>query len=387
MRAAALALVMICGAAVVLWYANMLNSWVLGGLIGGLAALLLSIPISLALFTYLSRRHDERLNAEAQEEVSLAQVAYYKHAPVAVHESNTKALQQREDEWSENESYPRVAHASTARNLPVPSTSRLPVKRQTQQAQEIARQRQIDYPLAHEHQSNEVFGNRKVQQNQRGAALRQANGQVNYPGAYGYQSRYLRATQQSAALRTARLEAEQQLDASDSYNSGPSKRLPAIRQEENKRNSQMVSRQSKSLNSSQATARSRINSHDTPSNSAYIKGSRANSHHLLESGKYPVAEEPHTEHFQTRNANYTRGAMRQPPTQTGQLARRPRIEGHGRPRNPEIVTGSLKNPMTRRAPYMYEDDPLRQELVQKLEPPAVRRSSLFEQSEEDNGQA
>src|SRR5436190_13887429 len=66
MRAVATALVLIAGAAVVLWYGNTLNSWVVGGLIGGLAALLLSIPISLSLFSFLSRRHDERLRAEAE---------------------------------------------------------------------------------------------------------------------------------------------------------------------------------------------------------------------------------------------------------------------------------------------------------------------------------
>src|ERR1700687_1873395 len=40
MRVAAVALVVIVGAAVVLWFGNTLNSLVLGGLIGGLAALL-----------------------------------------------------------------------------------------------------------------------------------------------------------------------------------------------------------------------------------------------------------------------------------------------------------------------------------------------------------
>src|SRR2546428_4184383 len=73
MKLTAVALVLIVGAAVVLWFGNMLNSWVLGGLIGGLAALLLSIPISLTLFSYFSRRHDERLRTEAQEEI-LAQM-------------------------------------------------------------------------------------------------------------------------------------------------------------------------------------------------------------------------------------------------------------------------------------------------------------------------
>ncbi len=77
MRAAAVALVLIVGAAVVLWYGNTLNSWVLGGLIGGLAALLISVPISLMLFSYLARRNDERAKAEAQEEMSLAPCAFF----------------------------------------------------------------------------------------------------------------------------------------------------------------------------------------------------------------------------------------------------------------------------------------------------------------------
>lgn len=70
MRVAAVALVLIVGAAVVLAFANTLNSWVLGGLLGGLAAILLSIPISLALFTLLARRHDARQSAEDESFVS-----------------------------------------------------------------------------------------------------------------------------------------------------------------------------------------------------------------------------------------------------------------------------------------------------------------------------
>ena len=66
MKAVTAVLVLIAGAAVVLWYGNTLNSWVLGGLMGGLGALLRSIPISLTVFSYLSRRQDDRLRAEAQ---------------------------------------------------------------------------------------------------------------------------------------------------------------------------------------------------------------------------------------------------------------------------------------------------------------------------------
>src|SRR3954468_19523378 len=74
MRAVATALVLIAGAAIVLWYGNTLNSWVLGGLIGGFGALLLSIPISLVLFSYFSRHHNQHQLEEVleHEEISLA---------------------------------------------------------------------------------------------------------------------------------------------------------------------------------------------------------------------------------------------------------------------------------------------------------------------------
>src|SRR5579884_261576 len=73
MKAAAVALILIIAATVVLWFGNTLNSWVLGGLIGGLAALLLSIPISLTLFSYLSSRQNEQFKAEEREGAALDQ--------------------------------------------------------------------------------------------------------------------------------------------------------------------------------------------------------------------------------------------------------------------------------------------------------------------------
>jgi hypothetical protein len=55
-RMVATALVLMVGAAVILWYGNTLNSWVVGGLVGGLGALLLSIPISIVIFAYFAHR-------------------------------------------------------------------------------------------------------------------------------------------------------------------------------------------------------------------------------------------------------------------------------------------------------------------------------------------
>ncbi len=92
-KAVAAALVLIAGAAVVLWFGNTLNSWVLGGLIGGLAALLLSIPISLTMFSYLSHRHDEQLRAEAElAEAEFSQMYEYEQIPARSARGNVLKL-------------------------------------------------------------------------------------------------------------------------------------------------------------------------------------------------------------------------------------------------------------------------------------------------------
>src|SRR5436305_8380455 len=105
MRVAAVALVVIVGAAVVLWFGNTLNSLVLGGLIGGLAALLISIPISLTLFSYLSRRHDEQLKAEAQEEMALAQLGNYAYPEESTEIYEAEDAIPSQEEYDEEEYY------------------------------------------------------------------------------------------------------------------------------------------------------------------------------------------------------------------------------------------------------------------------------------------
>jgi hypothetical protein len=51
----------------------------------------------------------------------------------------------------------------------------------------------------------------------------------------------------------------------------------------------------------------------------------------------------------------------------------------------ERRSGNLRNPLVRRAPYLYEDDPLRQQFAQQLkhEPPQTRRSSRLQTSEDE----
>jgi len=67
---------------------------------------------------------------------------------------------------------------------------------------------------------------------------------------------------------------------------------------------------------------------------------------------------------------------------TGQLGRNRHPDEQRR--NPQMISGasgSIKNPLVRRPPYMYEDDPLRQELAQHIDTPIVRRSSRYEENE------
>src|SRR5579885_2868943 len=126
MRVAAVALVLIVGAAVVLAFANTLNSWVLGGLLGGLAAILLCIPISLAIFTLLTRRHEARQRAEAQalaleeEEEAFAHEVYEDN--LMVYEAEGYALPLDEDMFPDPRSryLPEVRRAPVSGYLPLP---------------------------------------------------------------------------------------------------------------------------------------------------------------------------------------------------------------------------------------------------------------------------
>ena len=77
--------------------------------------------------------------------------------------------------------------------------------------------------------------------------------------------------------------------------------------------------------------------------------------------------------FRMRSAYPETENLRDNP-QKGQFIRNPQLGQSDR--RPEMTTGNLNSPLVRRAPYLYEDDPLRQELAQQIdEEPIVRRSS------------
>jgi hypothetical protein len=400
MRAAAVALVLIVGAAVVLWYGNTLNSLVLGGLIGGLAALLLSIPISLVLFSYFSRRHEDQLREEVREEMSLSQVDEfydYLEAPEEdVYEAEAQMLPPAE--------YQRSAYnVQAGRNL-VPSYPGFPPPRQNLPAateNQAYRQRTTEYPLRQA--PGRSPRSASLTPTGRGNSARQPHPSrpTRYPGFPGYQPTAPRALHQTAALRTARQEAARQYsdDNFAVYPTGTSKKIPAVRPVQNLIPQQYrpkVNRPAQKLNpleTNQYRPKRTVDGSSVPPGPGRALPDAGESHANRASQEinYRSREQqtdqlgrrnPQTDQFRQPTGLVPGGPqtdqIRRP---TGPAKRNPQVEAQRR--NPDIITGSLQNPMIRRAPYMYEDDPLRYELAQQIDGPSVqRRASRYEEDED-----
>ena len=391
MRTAAVALVLIVGAAVVLWYGNTLNSLILGGLIGGLAALLLSIPISLVLFSYFSRRHEDQLRAEVQEEMSLAQIHEYGYpeAPEDIYDAEVQMLPPAEYERSDY-------RVTTGRNL-VPSHPLPPPTRQNQLAAsegQAYRQRTTEYPLrpARPPKSASLAPSGRGNGNALPSRNPNAARQGRYPGFPGYQPTLPRGSHRTAAFRAARQEAAQQYNDDDLevYPTSTSRKIPTVRQEQNLVPEQYRPRVNRPAQKPHPQGPDHYRSKRTVDGSPIPPGYK----HALPEASESLANETSQRIYyrsreqQTDQLRESTGPVGRGP-QTDQIrrsnesmTRNPRVEAQLR--NPEVITGSLKNPLVRRAPYMYEDDPLRQELAQQIDVPFIqRRASLYEEDDQD----
>jgi len=382
MKAVAAALVLIAGAAVVLWYGNTLNSWVLGGLIGGLAALLLSIPISLTVFSYLSKRHDECLQAEEQEEQAFAQENYaYQHLPAhaARRPSEVEGYVITEDtpeyDWQEEQMYsPRVPRA-----LPAPAPQRQGNVQQNQT-------RRNSESLSTAQQGAHVPNPRPQQPKPKGketAVLRATPKKINVLGGPTFEPTSQLSQHRSEALRVARLEAAQQRQdsAEDVSPVNNSKRGLSVRPNQAlaKQNNQGTSivrprptRQLPQQTVPQPRQRRIVDSvSPQPSGRRTLPTSNENTGAIRRM-------DPSTDSMADR---YPQTGPLRRSSQSGQNAysSQEREQRSGA----DSTTGNVNKPLVRRAPYMYEDDPLRQELAQQLEAPTVRRSSRFDEDEEN----
>jgi hypothetical protein len=375
MKAVATALVLIAGAAVVLWYGNTLNSWVLGGLIGGLAALLLSIPISLTLFSYLSRRHDERNRAEAEEEAFLHQEYEYQarlpRRGRRVYDVENDAQYANEVAEYEDHFYEDDYHSpqhNSSRNLPVPSSSHLPMHNQSMNRLP-AHQRRSD-ALAARPEADEMAQVQRKEMPERRTTRR-----IHYPGSPGYGAvSYRYNKHRSAALRAARQEAAYEDDGIEESPSHFSRSLPSATGYHQALSRYATPQQRASRKLSESTddhARTR---------SRRVIDAPSASHNLPPAHNHAYLPAPHESDPQTDQI--APGFLQTGPihrsARTDQLAHLSQEkEGSG---SPETITGNLTRPLVRRAPYLYEDDPLRQELPQ-IDPPTIRRSSRLRERE------
>jgi hypothetical protein len=364
MRAAAVAIVFIFGAAVILVFANSLNSWVLGGLIGGLAALLISIPISVMLFTFLSRHHDLKLQAIHQELGEMGYVDLDENGYEEVYDTDAYLL-------SEEEFY------NQAENRRMADVRALPAAGQSQ----AYANREFTERTGRPTQSTKRSSQALPQGHGKGTPTRDLSSDRHLSRRSMYEVNAMRSRFQTAALHAARLEAQQFDDAEviQPHAQAPNKRIPPGRTSKPLAGQPMRSRQAPSGGSHLTF--------DTTS------GQQNGPRRTISSGElYPAYKPPRTDALHTDDLQADRRRIRSsyPETdslrmhpQTGQMARNPQS---GEPlRNPDMMTGNLKTPLVRRAPYLYKDDPLREELAQQIDGgPIVRRSSRNMQSEDED---
>ncbi|RAQ95061.1 hypothetical protein [Thermogemmatispora tikiterensis] len=422
MRAAAVAFVLVAAAAVVLWFGNTLNSWVLGGLIGGLAALLLSIPISLSLFSFLSRRHDEYFRAELQAHMAL-ETAHQSPPPApprAVHQALLAGGGWRgptrytrldgdggplagEDEWvvaegeeetdsnsgfvTFDDEEPEEEMARGRESASNPLSSRL----SRSLSQELPARSPSSVPLQTRstgryssalHPQTRIEG-RRAQLQQGGYRLPPAAAGPAYPGVARAQNGSQRRQSQyfAEALRTARLEAlRRQEETLNEENVEISPMLPPPPPRLAARRSSGLTGQmpaSPSFSALSASVQQRQLRSQSLARSEGPVGPVSTTLSQAAGRRSPLATEADEAYdddslsaLKTGNSAFARS----PSAETDSGPGRVRAAGEQRLLR-SSPSGSLRNPLVRRPPYLYEDDPLRTELSQFAEEPITRRSS------------
>jgi len=336
MKAAMLAIVLLVASVIILIFANTLNSWVLGGLIGGLAALLISIPISLLIFTSLAHRHDERLFAQMAEQEAAANTMLEYDEDAEVYETEAYAVpgedevyyqeQYYEDDYRQQYRYEnaRLNRQQEMRSLPAP---RQPRQAPNAPAPQYSQARQPNQRTGHQRQPRSP-----------------------------QTTRSLRSLQQSAALRAAMREAEQDQTSIDD----------------------MPTRQRAVTTRNQFSQKPGLHRSEQERTSTSANRSMPYKHN---DGARPRTGDLQTTRNQAEQARYNpvTGPMRLNP-ETEKIARSPQPGEEYT--TTESWTGALNTPMVRRAPYLYQDDALHEHFAQQVNKPIARRSSRYLQPQE-----
>jgi hypothetical protein len=352
MKAVATALVLIAGAAVVLWYGNMLNSWVVGGLVGGLAALLLSIPLSLLLFSHFARHQDEGQKEGAFEEERYVDDGYHQIAARRVrsmrdvrgtrevYEVLEDRVPQRNSTWNPEEDY----QVPPARRLSSPAQYRLPAAREYTTSQRLPAQ---ERGMTSRHPTRQLPEYQVLKNNQKAVSTD-------------------RSQLQAKALRTARLEASQQSREQD-FEQYSYKDYRAYGSE---RGSELYNER-RSLEEEQLST----HEHEMLSQRRRMRAARR-ERRIVDSTLLPKDTNDGYEQYTLNSPSSTYGevAEEMDPTDMQNSAVRERDTDRISTSPP---TESVGRSLVRRAPYLYEDDPLRQELAQHVQEPITRRSTRY----------
>ena len=330
-KTVAMALVLIIGAAVVLWYGNTLNSWVVGGLIGGFAALLLSIPISLVLFSYFSHHYDTHQQEGVLEHrgLSLAQSGSYS---IVLDDEEQKFEYDSEldvdgDEyilversvWEERQprQLPPACHISS------PPSACLPIVNQ-------------DLLLGME--GGHADANLEQRSGQRGKSESRP---VKYSGSAGDSKDPSYSRYRSQALRAARAEAALRAECEDDNVFLSTRTMRRLRQKQSKGERRAFSREVAELPTNNYSQRSqRVVDSLPPQNGSPRPLSALDN----------ASQVDRLTHYRDSQTGYD-------------------ID--------EAMKDNSSRSLIRRAPYMYEDDVLREEMAQYVEQPMVRRSSRY----------
>jgi hypothetical protein len=384
MKAVATAVVLTAAGAVVLWSSVTLNSWVLGGLIGGLAALLIAVPIALVVFFHLSKHHNA-FSDEAmwRKKVSLSQV--YDYPPEYFDELDGNEREVEGSLYTLEQDYPPEedfdlqypdyddgrSSLSTYRRA-APRANNQPVKR---------------LPAPERRGTNGLQTPRKLSEP---ASARGKNAQGERRSGRGassgstlsqYRSQALRAARQEAARRRSEISRREE-DTELEDLAAPSRRSF----DEPGRNYRPVIRRA-SRNLSTPTNLRRPQREMTEED-LLRQEADLEAEDMDEFGTGTKRHYPRGAGYHQRNLySHTEPVRQIPPLGRAQRhLRQPEdVFDTDVTTEADITTGNMQRPLIRRAPYLYDDDPLRQELSPYFDrPPVTRRTSRLDRLRRGN---
>jgi hypothetical protein len=308
------------------------------------------------LFTVLSRRHDLKLQALHQELSEMGYVDLDEHGYEEVYETEAYVL-------PDDEYYNQAAHRKIANMQALPA----------------AGQSHASYQASKRPSQGSYQGRVK------GTPTRDLSTERRPAKRSRHEVNAMRSRFQTAALHAARLEAQQLEDIErmsthtrlTHTQASPGRTShPSGRQTESSRQVRPGSDQTRQQKAAQQNSSQRPQ--DVSSSQQNHTRRSASPDEPYSKNWSPQTDSLHLNNIQTgslrmKSSTPETETLRAHP-QTGQITRNPQLGQSNR--NPDLITGNLNSPLLRRAPYLYEDDPLRQELAQQIdEEPIVRRSS------------